>query len=40
MALILLNKKNIIPLEIKSYIEKIDSSNLDAESLGNLLEIK
>jgi len=40
MALILLNKKNIIPLEIKNNIEKIDSSYLDAESLGNLVEIK
>jgi hypothetical protein len=40
MAVNLLWKKNIVPLEIKNYIEKIDSSSLDSESLANLVEIK
>ncbi len=40
MAINLLQKNNIIPLEIKSYIEKIDYSSLDAETLGNLVELK
>jgi hypothetical protein len=40
MAVNLLLKNNIVPLEIKNYIEKIDSSSLDSESLANLVEIK